>query len=105
MSFDLTQAGTYNGSFVAANGGTASGAEAALIAGLESDQAYVNIHSPSFPGGEIRGQLASVPEPASLTLLGLGGLVLGWSQRMKRRRDGRSTAEVRAHKAVDMSPR
>lgn len=34
---------------------------------------YVNIHSfPVFPGGEIRGQLVVIPEPAGLVLLGFG---------------------------------
>ena len=44
--------------------------EADVLAGLW----YVNIHSTQFPGGEIRGQV--VPEPASLILLGLGGLAV-----------------------------
>ncbi len=35
---------------------------------------YVNIHNAQFPGGEIRGQI--VPEPASLSLLVVGGLAL-----------------------------
>ncbi|GAC1703098.1 MAG: hypothetical protein NVS9B4_10180 [Candidatus Acidiferrum sp.] len=40
-----------------------------FITGLESGNAYVNLHTSTFPGGEIRGQL---PEPASLTLVLLG---------------------------------
>lgn len=32
--------------------------------------AYVNVHSANFPGGEIRGQLAVVPEPATFLVLG-----------------------------------
>ncbi len=69
--FDLTLLATYNSTFVTANGGTAASAEAALIAGLNSGLAYVNIHDAQFPGGEIRGQLQAVPEPSSWGLVGL----------------------------------
>jgi len=58
-TFDMTSAASYNPAFVTANGGTAAGAEAALLAGLEAGQAYLNIHTTMFPGGEIRGFLAS----------------------------------------------
>jgi CHRD domain len=85
-SFDLTNTSTYVAAFVTANGGTAAGAEAALIAGLTSDFAYVNIHNAMFPGGEIRGQLRT-PEPAtvSLVVIGVVGLVIarrtrGWGR-------------------------
>ena len=43
---------------------------------------YVNLHTVTFPGGEIRGQL-QVPTPQSLWLLAVGGLVLVLS-RMRR---------------------
>ena len=35
---------------------------------------YINVHTPTFPGGEIRGQI--VPEPATVTLMLLGSLGL-----------------------------
>jgi hypothetical protein len=48
-------------------------AEAGLIAGLNSGEAYANIHDANFPNGEIRGQITQVtPEPASLFLFGTG---------------------------------
>jgi hypothetical protein len=77
QTFDLTLASTYNSAFITANGGTVASAEAALIAALASGNAYANIHdSPNFPNGEIRGQLIPVPEPPTLTLLGLGVVAL-----------------------------
>jgi hypothetical protein len=75
QTFDLTLASTYNPAFIAAHGGTVAGAQAAFIAGLLNGQAYFNIHTTQFPGGEIRGQLQAVPEPASLLLMGTGLMV------------------------------
>jgi len=74
--FDLTLTSSFNASFVAANSGTTAGAEAALAAGLTSGQAYFNIHTSTFPGGEIRGFLAPVPLPATVWLFGSGLLGL-----------------------------
>ena len=48
---------SYNLAFVTAHGGTTASAAAALLAGLEAGQAYLNIHTTMFPGGEIRGFL------------------------------------------------
>jgi len=70
--FDLTSASTYNPAFIAANGGSVAGAEAALLAGIESGDAYLNVHTTMFPAGEIRGFLTPVPEPGSILLLGSG---------------------------------
>lgn len=69
-TLDLTSAATYNPAFVTANGGTVSSAEAALLAGMAADMAYVNIHTTNFPGGEISGFLTATPEPASFVLAG-----------------------------------
>jgi hypothetical protein len=60
---NLTSASSWNPAFITANGGTTAGAEAALVAGLAASQAYLNIHSSLFPGGEIRGFLALAPAP------------------------------------------
>ena len=72
QTFDLTLASTYNPAFITAHGGTVAGAQAAFIAGLTSGQTYLNIHTSQFPGGEIRGQLQAIPEPATLLLMGTG---------------------------------
>jgi CHRD domain len=77
-NIDLTNSASYNSAFVAANGGTASSAEAALLTGLAFGDVYLSIHNSVFPGGEIRGNLAPVPLPPSVWLMlsGLGGLGL-----------------------------
>lgn len=69
---DLTLANSFSAAFLAANGGTTAGAEAALAEGLEDGQAYFNIHTNQFLAGEIRGNLSAVPEPGMLSLLALG---------------------------------
>jgi hypothetical protein len=56
-TFDMTQASSYNASFVTANGGTVGAALGALLAGMADGTAYFNIHSSVYPGGEIRGNL------------------------------------------------
>lgn len=71
-TFDLTFATSWNAAFITANGGTPAGAEAAFAEGLNNGRVYLNIHTNEFPGGEIRGFLHQVPEPATITLLGIG---------------------------------
>jgi hypothetical protein len=55
-TFDMTLATSYNPAFVTLKGGVAA-AEAALFAGLQTGQTYLNIHTMAHGGGETRGVL------------------------------------------------
>jgi hypothetical protein len=82
QTLDLTQASSWNPAFVTANGSIAA-AEAALAAGLNAGEAYLNIHTTMFPGGEIRGFLT--PEPTTAVLLGAGLAALAMARRRRDR--------------------
>jgi hypothetical protein len=52
----------YNPAFVTANGGTVAGAEAALIAGLENQMTYFNIHTQQSP--VVKSEVNWYPAPS-----------------------------------------
>ncbi len=83
---DLTQTSQYSAAFVTASGGTAAGAEARLITNLASGNAYFNIHSTTFGGGEIRSFVTAVPEPGSYAMMAAGLVALGLFARRRARR-------------------
>ncbi|HQY87067.1 MAG TPA: CHRD domain-containing protein [Tepidisphaeraceae bacterium] len=74
-TFNMGLASSYNPSFISANGGSVGSAYPVLLAAFQDGKAYLNIHTSTFGGGEIRGFL--VPEPTTLgALAGVGTLVL-----------------------------
>ena len=77
-TFNMSLASSFRAAFITANGGTPASAELALVAAATAGKAYLNLHTATFPGGEIRGFLTptAAPEPttAALALLGLGAL-------------------------------
>ena len=75
-TFDMTLASSYNASFITANGGTVGGAWTALLGKMASGLTYLNVHSSTFGGGELRADLRLVPEPATMVALGIGALAL-----------------------------
>ena len=96
-SFDMTLASSYNAAFMTRHGGTVSAAMNALIAGLDAGQAYFNLHSSAYPGGEIRGfftPLAPIPEPSTWALLFAG---LGLTALATHQGQGRTRTRARTH--------
>lgn len=80
-SWDLDLVNPFQAGFTTANGGTALLAfQNALLPALNGGtstlgRAYFNLHTAANPPGEIRGNLAPVPEPASVVVV-LSGLAL-----------------------------
>jgi hypothetical protein len=54
-----------------------------LLDGIAMDEAYLNIHTTSFPGGEIRGFLSPVPEPSAWAMMFLGIAGIGFYRRWR----------------------
>ena len=85
-SFDMNLASSYNPAFITAHGGTTASAFTDFLSGLNTGNAYFNIHTVQFGGGEIRGQLAVVPEPSTWAMLLFGFAAVGVALRRYRRR-------------------
>jgi len=82
-TFLLSELSTWNPAFVSSSGGNAEAAKTAFLAALAGGNAYFNLHSTAYPGGELRGQLSAVPLPpaVSLALIGLAALGLAGRRR------------------------
>jgi hypothetical protein len=91
QTFNLADATSYQAAYLSANGGTADSAFTALLDGIMNNQSYLNIHTDTYPGGEIRGFLVSapIPEPESWAMLlaGLAGVGLMARRRQSARED------------------
>jgi CHRD domain/PEP-CTERM motif len=84
-TFDMLNASSYNPAFISGHGGTTAGAFAALLAGLNEGRAYANIHTTTFPLGEIRGFPAPIPEPETYAMFVAGLGAMGALIRRRRR--------------------
>ena len=80
----MTLSSSYNSAFIAAVGGSVATAETTLFNGLFAGTEYLNIHTTAFLGGEIRGFLSPVPEPASLAIFGAALAGLGLIRRRRK---------------------
>jgi hypothetical protein len=67
-TLDMTLASSYNPAYVTAHGGTTTQAEADLFQAIADGKAYLNIHTQTFGGGEIRGFLSTDPSTPAETL-------------------------------------
>jgi hypothetical protein len=90
----MSLASSYNPAFVTQPmEGRVASAEPVLLAGLSAGDAYLNIHTSNFTGGEIRGFLHAVPEPSIWAMMILGFAGVGY---MAYRRSRKNTMALTA---------
>jgi hypothetical protein len=84
---NLDLGSTYEPTFLTANGGSVAAARTSLVSAMTGGLAYVNVHTATFPNGEVRGQIGQasvVPEPGTYVLLATGLAGLGMIARRRR---------------------
>jgi hypothetical protein len=87
-TLDMTASSSYNPAFVTLNGGSLATSFNTLLTGMEAGEAYFNIHTVNFPGGEIRGFLHAVPEPSTWAMMILGFAGIGFMAYRRRKSAG-----------------
>lgn len=78
QTFDLSLASSYNPAFLSnsTNQNSIPTAFNTLISAIGDGKSYLNIHTSTFTGGEIRGYFRAVPEPTSLSALAGAAMLL-----------------------------
>ena len=90
--FDMLLTTSYNPGFLnnATNLGSVATASNTMLTAMRDGKAYFNIHTPQYPGGEIRGFLTAVPEPETWALMIAGFGMTGAMLRSRRRPEVRA---------------
>jgi len=58
----------------------------AQLQNIFAGRSYINFHTVQFGGGEVRGQITTVPEPSAIVLAGIGAIGLVGYRRLRTRR-------------------
>ena len=83
MAFATGVGGTFSGTWDAPEGNNTT--LTAQLANILEGRSYINFHTTQFTGGEIRGNIAPIPEPGTMALLGMGLAGLAARRRQKAR--------------------